>query len=113
MKPRRPQVTADGRKHAPVGHGAKTETVREQAIVALLSQPTITEAAAICGVGERTLRRWLARNQSAEEVSDAEMALGSIRTRVERLASAWPPSPETVFVCMEQSDERCPACAYD
>jgi hypothetical protein len=28
-------------KSRPPGHGAKTETVREQAILALLSEPTI------------------------------------------------------------------------
>jgi len=33
--------------------------VREQAILALLSEPTIEQAAARCGIGERTLRRWL------------------------------------------------------
>ena len=41
------------------------------------------------------------------------MSLGSIRTRVERLTSGWPPSPTTTFVCMELSAERCPSCAYD
>ena len=41
------------------------------------------------------------------------MALGSIRTRVDRLASAWATSRKTVFVCMEQWYERCRACAYD
>jgi hypothetical protein len=40
-------------------------------------------------------------------------SLGSIRARVERLASAWPPSPETVFVCLELADERCPSRTYD
>jgi ribosomal protein L37E len=40
-------------------------------------------------------------------------SLGSIRARVERLASACAPSPETVFICHEQSVERCPACNYD
>jgi len=47
-------------KHKPAGHGAKTAAVREQAILALLSEPTITQAATRCGVTERTLRRWLA-----------------------------------------------------
>jgi hypothetical protein len=56
--PRWPQVTADGRQNR-ARHGAKPAAVREQAIVALLSEPTIGEAAARCGIGERTLRRWL------------------------------------------------------
>ena len=48
--------------HEPAGHGAKTAAVREQAIVALLSEPTLGQAAARCGVTERTLRRWLAED---------------------------------------------------
>ena len=36
--------------------------MRERAIVALLSEPTIGKAATICGVGESTLRRWLAED---------------------------------------------------
>lgn len=55
----RPQVTADGRDPGPRGHGSKPEAVREKAILALLSERTITRAAQRCGVGERTLRRWL------------------------------------------------------
>jgi hypothetical protein len=36
--------------------------VRERAILALLSEPTIGKAATTCGVGESTLRRWLAED---------------------------------------------------
>ena len=50
------QTAADGRTSG-AGHGAKTEAVRERAIVALLSEPTIGDAATRCGIGERTLRR--------------------------------------------------------
>ena len=32
------------------GHGAKPSAVREQAILALLSEPTIPQAAARCGL---------------------------------------------------------------
>ena len=51
-------MAADGRKNG-AGHGAKTGAVREKAILALLSEPTIGEAATTAGIGERTLRRWL------------------------------------------------------
>jgi hypothetical protein len=43
-------MTADGRKSG-AGHGAKTDAVRERAILALLSEPTIGQAAARCGLG--------------------------------------------------------------
>jgi hypothetical protein len=42
------------------GHGSKRSQQEEAAIVALLSEPTIAEAAGKVGIGERTLLRWLA-----------------------------------------------------
>jgi hypothetical protein len=42
------------------GHGSKRSQQEEAAIVALLSEPTIAEAAGKAGIGERTLLRWLA-----------------------------------------------------
>ena len=41
------------------GHGEKLGRKEEQAILALLTHPTIPEAAAACGVGEATLWRWM------------------------------------------------------
>ena len=40
-------------------------------------------------------------------------SLGTIRARVERLASAWPMPSETVFVSWVSPYERCPACGCD
>jgi hypothetical protein len=40
-------MVADGRKNTPAGHGSKTSAVREPAILALLSEPTMTQAAAL------------------------------------------------------------------
>ena len=53
----RPQKSADGRDLG--GHGAKSGAVRERAILALLSEKTLGQAAARAEVNERTLRRWL------------------------------------------------------
>ncbi len=53
----RPQKSADDRDLG--GHGAKSGAVRERAILALLSERTIGQAAAKAEVNERTLRRWL------------------------------------------------------
>jgi hypothetical protein len=55
-------MSADVRKSG-AGHGKKTEAVREQAILALLSEPTLKQAAARCGIAERTLRRWVTDDQ--------------------------------------------------
>jgi hypothetical protein len=41
------------------GHGEKLPRKQEQAIAALLAQPTVAEAARAAGVAERTLRNWL------------------------------------------------------
>ncbi len=56
----RPQAASEGRQNRDVaGHGAKTEALRERAILALLSEPTVGAAAKRVAVGERTLRRWM------------------------------------------------------
>jgi len=44
-----------------IGHGEKMSRKQEQAIAALLSEPTIPAAAAVAGIGEATLWRWLKR----------------------------------------------------
>lgn len=42
------------------GHGAKSEAIRDRAVLALLTERTVTDAARKAGVDESTLRRWLA-----------------------------------------------------
>jgi hypothetical protein len=46
----------------------------EQAISALLTQPTLAEAATTVGVGEATLRRWL--QQESFQAADCPAAAG-------------------------------------
>ena len=61
---RSPQVPADT---PPKGGrtGPKSAAVRERAVVALLSEKTVTEAAAKAGLSmESTLRRWLAGDEA-------------------------------------------------
>ncbi len=52
----RPGTSSDD----PAGHGAKSQAVRNKAILALLSEKNIPKAAATSGVGVRTLHKWLA-----------------------------------------------------
>lgn len=69
----RPQVAADVREKGatPKGHGAKLDAVRESAILALLTEKSITLAAERCGVSERTLRRWLSEDAEFKAEHDA------------------------------------------
>lgn len=43
------------------GHGEKFGRKKEEAIAALLTQPTIEAAARAIGIGTRTMMRWLQR----------------------------------------------------
>ena len=84
-----PQTSADSRVSAKVpGHGAKSEAVREQAILALLSDKTLAAAARRCGVNERTLRRWMADDEEFKrELTEARrLMFQSGMNRVEALA---------------------------
>ena len=55
-------VRADARSSGRAG--AKSAAVREQAILALLSENTLGAGAGKCGVNEKTLRRWLAGDEA-------------------------------------------------
>jgi len=59
---RNPQVPADTRSKR--GHGAKSQATRERAVLALLSEKTITDAAKKAGVDDSTLRRWLSQDEA-------------------------------------------------
>jgi len=61
-------MSADVREST--GRGGKSAAVREQAVLALLSEKTLGAAAARCGVNEKTLRRWL----KSDEVFKADYA---------------------------------------
>jgi hypothetical protein len=57
-----PQDSADAR--AGDGHGAKSSAIRERAVLALLSERSISVAAKKSGVNEKTLRRWLSDDEA-------------------------------------------------
>jgi hypothetical protein len=71
VKPARsPQTSLDAREIEPKGHGAKPEAVRERAILALLSERTIEQAAQRAGVNERRLRRWQTEDDAFKAAYD-------------------------------------------
>lgn len=53
------------------GHGEKLSRKEELAIVALLTRPTVAEAAQACGVSEVTLWRWMQQDAFREHYRQA------------------------------------------
>jgi hypothetical protein len=67
------------------GHGTKSASVRERAIVALLSENTIGAAAQRCEVNEKTLRRWMADDEAfKQELATARRAMFEAATLFDR-----------------------------
>ena len=64
----RPQRASGGLELG--GHGAKSEAVRERAILALLSEKTLGAAADKANIDERTLRRWLTEDATFKDEYD-------------------------------------------
>ena len=96
----RPQTAADGRNAG--GHGAKSEAVRQRAILALLSEPTISKAAENCGVGERTLRRWLTDDAIFQQQL-AETRRAMFETAMNRLQPLAAEAVETLAALMRSA----------
>lgn len=59
---------------------------QQQAVTALLSSPTIGDAAKSCGMGERTLKRWLKDEDFLAAYRDAQRNL--LESAVNRLRGA-------------------------
>ena len=68
------------------GHGAKYERKKEEAIVALLTQKNIEEAARSIGIGSATLLRWLKDPDFDKAYREARRA--AFRQSVARLQQA-------------------------
>ena len=80
------------------GHGNKWTRRQEAAIVALLSEPTVAEAAAKAGIGERTLHSWMREPGFARRYREARHKLVDHYRRVEReqrrLERWWGSAPQ-------------------
>src|SRR4051812_21878095 len=68
------------------GHGEKRTRKQELAVAALVAEPSIGAAAAVAGVSEATLRRWMATPAFAAASRAARRQL--VRSAVERLQGA-------------------------
>lgn len=66
----------------------KNTMQRETAIVALMTEPTVTKAAARAGVGEATLYRWLREDEFQDAYRSARRdAFGQAIGRLQQIAS--------------------------
>ena len=87
------------------GHGEKLSRKKEVAIAALISEPTILQAARIAEVSEASLWRWLKLPEFAEEYRQAKGTV--IKHAISRLQLA---SEEAVSVLREiMKDSESPA----
>ena len=84
---RSPQKPADTRSKR--GHGAKSEATRECAVLALLSEKTVADAAKKAKVDEKTLRRWLSEDEAfrAEYAAARQVVFQSGLHRVQALTA--------------------------
>ncbi|MDQ3257888.1 MAG: hypothetical protein M3R15_29040 [Acidobacteriota bacterium] len=76
------------------GHGEKLTRKAEQAIAALLEYPTIGEAAKSCGVSERSLWRWLQRDDFQRRYREAQRSV--VDSAITRLQAATVRAVETL-----------------
>jgi hypothetical protein len=80
--------------------GAKASRKREQAIAALLERPTISEAARAVGIGEKTLRRWLAEPEFKAAYQDIrEQALRIAVGHLQGLLASAAEALERAMTC--------------
>jgi hypothetical protein len=71
------------------GHGAKFTRKQDEAIVALLSQRTVDEAARVTGIGVKTLHRWLQIPEFRDAYREARRhAVGQATARLQQASSA-------------------------
>ena len=94
-----PPSRADGiRWHQMAGHGEKLGRKQEDAIAALLSQRSIEDAARTCGVGGRTLIRWLKLPEFNAAYREARRA--AVSQSVARLQQATGAAVSTLLKVM-------------
>lgn len=79
---------------SPAGHGNKQSRKEDDALAALLSCPTIVDAAKKAGVSEETLHRWLKQPDFKARYREARQQV--VRHAVTRLQSATTQAVETL-----------------
>ena len=89
------------------GHGQKLTRKKEQAIAALLSQPSIGGAAKKVGIGEKTLFRWLQLDEFQRAYKAARRQV--IDQTIAQIQTVMSEAVQTLLNVM--SDDAAPASA--
>lgn len=97
---RKPQKSADVRETA--GHGAKSQAVRDRAILALLSERSIPKAAAKCGLSERTLYRWIT-SDAAFQAAYSEARQAAFSAGLSRVQALTARAVDTLEELMDEA----------
>jgi hypothetical protein len=90
-----------------IGHGEKLSRKQDQAITALVTCPSITEAAAHCELAEVTLRRWLKQDGFQAAYREARRAV--VQHAIVQVQQATGDAVETLRNVMQ--DPEAPASA--
>jgi DNA-binding transcriptional MerR regulator len=84
------------------GHGEKLSRKQDQAITAMVTCASITEAAAQCGLAEVTLRRWLKQDGFQQAYRDARRAV--VQHAIVQVQRATGEAVETLRAVMQDTD---------
>jgi len=90
-----------------IGHGEKLSRKQDQAITALVTCPSITEAAAQCELAEVTFRRWLKQDGFQAAYREARRAV--VQHAITQVQRATGEAVETLRNVMQ--DAEAPASA--
>ena len=82
-----------------IGHGEKLTRKHEEAITALLGQPTIGDAAKQVGIGEATMRRWMKLEDFLAAYRAARRQ--AVENAIGQLQAAAGKAVETLVSCLE------------
>ena len=82
-----------------IGHGEKLTRKHEEAITALLGQPTIGDAAKQVGIGEATMRRWMKLEDFLAAYRAARAQV--VESAIAHLQAAAGQAVETLVGCLE------------
>lgn len=85
-----------------IGHGNKISRKREVAIAALLSHPSIPAAAKSIGVAEKTLWRWLQRNDFYEAYLQARRQV--VQQVISNVQNSMNKAVDTLLAVMDDLD---------